>query len=90
MFNILLNILVHDVINLLYQLKVLVKHDLDNEIIFYSNFFFSFRATLYPCPETPNERREMVIGVNTRIEDLQTVRFTFIETFTRKLILQEN
>ena len=33
----------------------------------------SFRATLYPCPETPAERREMAIGVMTRIEDLTTV-----------------
>ncbi|KAK3106642.1 hypothetical protein FSP39_024341 [Pinctada imbricata] len=32
-----------------------------------------FRATLYPCPETPSERREMAIGVMTRIEDLNTV-----------------
>ncbi|XP_057292954.1 V-type proton ATPase 116 kDa subunit a 1-like isoform X2 [Hydractinia symbiolongicarpus] len=32
-----------------------------------------FRATLYPCPETPAERREMAIGVMTRIEDLQSV-----------------
>ncbi|CAG7669710.1 unnamed protein product [Allacma fusca] len=32
-----------------------------------------FRATLYPCPETPAERREMAIGVMTRIEDLNTV-----------------
>ena len=36
-------------------------------------FPFSFRATLYPCPETPAERREMAVGVMTRIEDLQTV-----------------
>ena len=34
---------------------------------------FRFRATLYPCPETPSERREMAIGVMTRIEDLNTV-----------------
>ncbi|VDN36267.1 unnamed protein product [Gongylonema pulchrum] len=34
---------------------------------------FSFRATLYPCPDTPQERREMSIGVMTRIEDLKTV-----------------
>lgn len=33
----------------------------------------SFRATLYPCPDTPQERREMSIGVMTRIEDLKTV-----------------
>ncbi|ESP03027.1 hypothetical protein LOTGIDRAFT_156984 [Lottia gigantea] len=32
-----------------------------------------FRATLYPCPETQSERREMSIGVMTRIEDLNTV-----------------
>ncbi|XP_029836521.2 V-type proton ATPase 116 kDa subunit a1 isoform X2 [Ixodes scapularis] len=32
-----------------------------------------FRATLYPCPETPADRREMSIGVMTRIEDLNTV-----------------
>uniref|UniRef100_A0A914WRL6 V-type proton ATPase subunit a n=1 Tax=Plectus sambesii TaxID=2011161 RepID=A0A914WRL6_9BILA len=32
-----------------------------------------FRATLYPCPDTPQERREMAIGVMTRIEDLKTV-----------------
>jgi hypothetical protein len=32
-----------------------------------------FRATLYPCPETAPERREMAIGVMTRIEDLNTV-----------------
>lgn len=32
-----------------------------------------FRATLYPCPEQPAERREMAVGVMTRIEDLNTV-----------------
>ncbi|XP_014314326.1 V-type proton ATPase 116 kDa subunit a isoform X4 [Myotis lucifugus] len=32
-----------------------------------------FRASLYPCPETPQERKEMASGVNTRIEDLQMV-----------------
>ncbi|CAK8673710.1 unnamed protein product [Clavelina lepadiformis] len=32
-----------------------------------------FHATLYPCPESPQERREIAIGVMTRIEDLQTV-----------------
>ena len=37
------------------------------------NLFLSFRATLYPCPDTAAERREMAIGVNTRIEDLQHV-----------------
>nr|KAG5697875.1 hypothetical protein BaRGS_017132 [Batillaria attramentaria] len=32
-----------------------------------------FKASLYPCPETPNERDEMLKGVNTRLEDLKTV-----------------
>ncbi|XP_045469138.1 V-type proton ATPase 116 kDa subunit a1 isoform X4 [Harmonia axyridis] len=32
-----------------------------------------FRATLYPCPEAPTDRREMAMGVMTRIEDLNTV-----------------
>lgn len=34
-----------------------------------------FRASLYPCPETPLERKEMLAGVNSRIDDLQMVRF---------------
>lgn len=33
-----------------------------------------FRASLYPCPETPQERKEMLAGVNSRIDDLQMVR----------------
>ena len=32
-----------------------------------------FRASLYPCPETPLDRREMIGGVVSRIEDLSTV-----------------
>ncbi|KAH0617002.1 hypothetical protein JD844_028556 [Phrynosoma platyrhinos] len=32
-----------------------------------------FRATVYPCPESAGERREMAAGVNTRIEDLNAV-----------------
>ncbi|KAG8138273.1 hypothetical protein E2320_004175 [Naja naja] len=35
-------------------------------------FFIRFRATVYPCPESAAERREMAAGVNTRIEDLNT------------------
>jgi len=38
--------------------------------------FSRFRATLYPCPETQNERREMSLGVMTRIEDLNMVEAT--------------
>lgn len=33
----------------------------------------SFRATLYPCPERVSDRREMINGVASRIEDLNTV-----------------
>eukprot|EP01137_Pigoraptor_chileana_P013444 Opistho-2@66966 len=32
-----------------------------------------FGATVYPCPETPAERRELVLQVATRLEDLQSV-----------------
>lgn len=34
-----------------------------------------FRAAIYPCPDTPQERREMSIGVMTRIEDLKIASF---------------
>ncbi|KAM9837297.1 V-type proton ATPase 116 kDa subunit a isoform 10-T10 [Aulostomus maculatus] len=33
-----------------------------------------FRASLYPCPETQCERKEMLAGVNSRIDDLQMER----------------
>ncbi|XP_016044621.2 V-type proton ATPase 116 kDa subunit a 4 [Erinaceus europaeus] len=32
-----------------------------------------FRATIYPCPELAAERREILAGVNVRLEDLITV-----------------
>lgn len=32
-----------------------------------------FKATVYPCPETAGERREMGLGVMTRLEELKTV-----------------
>ena len=32
-----------------------------------------FRATMYPCPEAPTDRREMAMGVKTRLDDLNTV-----------------
>jgi len=40
-----------------------------------------FRATLYPCPETQAERREMSLGVMTRIEDLNTVTLVMLSVF---------
>ncbi len=39
----------------------------------FSLFLQSFRATLYPCPERVSDRREMINGVASRIDDLQTV-----------------
>ncbi|XP_060600328.1 V-type proton ATPase 116 kDa subunit a 1-like isoform X2 [Ruditapes philippinarum] len=32
-----------------------------------------FRATLYPCPESSQERQEMLNGVSTRLQDLNIV-----------------
>jgi len=32
-----------------------------------------FRANVYPCPENPYERRELAMGVMTRLEDLTVV-----------------
>ncbi|KAM6436122.1 V-type proton ATPase 116 kDa subunit a 4 [Liasis olivaceus] len=46
-----------------------------------------FRATVYPCPESAGERREMAAGVNTRIEDLNTV-ITQTESH-RQMLLKE-
>lgn len=36
-----------------------------------------FRATVYPCPELALERKEMLQGVNMRLEDLFTVSEAF-------------
>jgi len=32
-----------------------------------------YHASLYPCPERASERREMLMGVKTRLDDLATV-----------------
>lgn len=34
---------------------------------------FSFKATIYPCPETLIERRNMLEGVTVRLDELKTV-----------------
>lgn len=34
---------------------------------------YSFRATLYQCPETAAERQEMTVAIENRISDLQSV-----------------
>ncbi|XP_030070579.1 V-type proton ATPase 116 kDa subunit a 4 [Microcaecilia unicolor] len=46
-----------------------------------------FRATVYPCPESATERREMAAGVNTRIEDLNTV-ITQTETHRQRVLYE--
>ncbi|XP_012576165.1 PREDICTED: V-type proton ATPase 116 kDa subunit a isoform 4 [Condylura cristata] len=44
-----------------------------------------FRATIYPCPEPAAERREMLAGVNMRLEDLITV-ITQTESHRQRLL----
>ncbi|XP_005405509.1 PREDICTED: V-type proton ATPase 116 kDa subunit a isoform 4 isoform X2 [Chinchilla lanigera] len=44
-----------------------------------------FRATVYPCPEPATERREMLAGVNVRLEDLITV-ITQTESHRQRLL----
>ncbi|MEE6477917.1 hypothetical protein FKM82_011669 [Ascaphus truei] len=46
-----------------------------------------FRATVYPCPESSSERRDMVADVNTRIEDLNTV-LTQTESHRQRMLLE--
>lgn len=52
---------------------VLLGFHVLNQWLWLTLLLSRFRATLYPCPETQAERREMAIGVMTRIEDLNTV-----------------
>jgi V-type H+-transporting ATPase subunit a len=44
-----------------------------------------YHATVYPCPEKASDRREMMYGVNTRLEDLSTV-LAQTEEHRRRLI----
>ncbi|CAO2603211.1 V-type proton ATPase 116 kDa subunit a 4 [Lemmus lemmus] len=44
-----------------------------------------FRATIYPCPETAVERKEMLASVNVRLEDLITV-ITQTESHRQRLL----
>lgn len=45
----------------------------------------SLRASIYPCPENPQERREVAMGVMTRIQDLEQVLNTTNEQRNRIL-----
>ena len=40
-----------------------------------SLLFFRFRANVYPCPENFSDRRELSLGVMTRLEDLKSVLY---------------
>ncbi|NXU70875.1 VPP4 ATPase, partial [Oreotrochilus melanogaster] len=51
------------------------------------NICDGFRATIYPCPECAIDRQEMLCGVNTRIEDLNTVIFQ--TEYHRQALLEE-
>ncbi|XP_053321239.1 V-type proton ATPase 116 kDa subunit a 4-like [Spea bombifrons] len=46
-----------------------------------------FKATVYPCPESQSERRDMASDVNTRIEDLNTV-ITQTESHRQRVLLE--
>ncbi|XP_062989415.1 V-type proton ATPase 116 kDa subunit a 4 isoform X2 [Elgaria multicarinata webbii] len=46
-----------------------------------------FRATVYPCPESAGERRDIADGVKTRIEDLNTV-ITQTESHRQGLLME--
>ncbi|XP_073477576.1 V-type proton ATPase 116 kDa subunit a 4 [Aquarana catesbeiana] len=46
-----------------------------------------FKATVYPCPETASERRDMAADVNTRIEDLNAV-ITQTESHRQRVLLE--
>uniref|UniRef100_A0A8C5PZD4 V-type proton ATPase subunit a n=1 Tax=Leptobrachium leishanense TaxID=445787 RepID=A0A8C5PZD4_9ANUR len=46
-----------------------------------------FKATVYPCPESASERRDMATDVNTRIEDLNTV-ITQTESHRQRVLLE--
>ena len=45
----------------------------------------SLKASIYPCPENPQERREVAMGVMTRIQDLEQVLSTTNEQRNRIL-----
>ena len=49
-------------------MKIFLNENLKKKFV-----FFSFRANIYPCPENPFERRELAMGVMTRLEDLTVV-----------------
>lgn len=47
------------------------------------------KATIYPCPETQSERKEMLSGVNSRLDELHTVLDQSI-TLRRSLLINSS
>lgn len=39
-----------------------------------------YHAKVYPCPSTAAERREVALGVNTRLQDIERVRLSLSHT----------
>jgi V-type H+-transporting ATPase subunit a len=51
------------------------------------------KATIYPCPETPKERRDMLSGVTSRLDELSTVldrSMAFRETILKSASINVN
>ena len=59
----------------LYQQRHVFQSSFNGNVLFHVviDLLLSFHTTLYQCPETSAERREMALGVMTRIEDLTMV-----------------
>ncbi len=43
------------------------------EGIMWLYFSVRYKATLYPCPDSPEERQQVAVGVISRLQDLETV-----------------
>ena len=49
-----------------------------------------FKATLYPCPDSSDERREMALGVLARLSDLETVSSNILAAIFCKSFCPKN
>lgn len=47
----------------------------------FSDHLQRMRGTIYPVPDSAQERNDMLNGVNTRIADLENVNFEYIFIF---------
>lgn len=55
---------------------VKVISDIGRRCTFY---FHRYKATVYPCPEKLEERRDMLVNLGARIADLQIVSADFVK-----------